>query len=415
LAKYPDDVSLALSDGRLQGIAQNLVTMLNSAVQTRDTKQIEFTEINALLKQLEASGYFPKAVTSDQAELAIQFFVTKVFAAPSAATDGLDALHVGEMQKFANRWLQLKTAYRSGDLSSVPELATAIQAPNWNLDLDASGRIQIPPSASTSRHGEFPSMFAVIEWLGQKWGAGAWPLSATAFHSVVTDALTLIHAFNYLAAYEDDVFERLLREANLFLPSSNGNMLLESSEAFQYALFALSSYRSSHALKALAKTCDPEDFACYQKILYANRTNLLSNVPSLLAWLGDDSVRYNAYTNSLKVISGTTYLTEFMVANYIETFMERFDQNKDGLIDLKDAMLAFPIYGPVLTDMLAAKKIPAEEIESIYTFLFSYGATPFSVYVGSVRYLYWKWHSDSWAFTADRKTLASILAELTKL
>jgi hypothetical protein len=200
------------------------------------------------------------------------------------------------------------------------------------------------------------------------------------------------------------------------MPSSNGDMLLGSSEAFQYALYALSSYRSSHQLQKLAQgKCDAADFACYQSVLYANRQTLLSNVPLLDTWLGTDESRFQDFTTNLNVISGTTYLTEFMVINYIETFMQRFDQNHDGLINLSEAMGAYPIYGPVLTEILSKYGIRANEIQALYTFLFNYGATPFSMFGGSVRYLYWKWNPSSWSFSADRKTLAGILAELAKL
>lgn len=101
--------------------------------------------------------------------------------------------------------------------------------------------------------------------------------------------------------------------------------------------------------------------------------------------------------------------------NYIETFLLRFDGNHDGNVNLIEAMSAFPVYGPVLTKMLAKYNVQPNEIEALYTFMFSYGATPFSMFGGSVRYLYWKLRPDSWSFSADRKTLASILAELAKL
>jgi len=351
-------------------------------------------------------------MTAAQAGVALQFLVDKIFATPGATADALDTARLGEMQKFVDRWQTIKTAYESGQVVSVPEFASTIQAGNWPLGLDNSGRLQIPPVAPSFQPDYVP-LFTVLEWLGNKWGT--WPLSRDSFHAIVTDALKLLHTFNWLSGTDDGIYLRLLREANLFMPSANGNMQLENAEAFQYALFALSSYRSSHQLAVLAKgKCQDTDFACNQSILYANRQTLFANVPALNAWIGADTKRFQDFTASLNVISGTTYLMEFMVINYIETFMQRFDQNHDGLINLNESMSAYPIYGPVLTEMLA-NYFDASDVQPIYTFMFNYGATPLSMFGGSVRYLYWKWNPSTWAYSADRKTLASILAELAKL
>lgn len=410
---HPDDVSLALREPRLQGVVQNLITILKVSTLAQKNKQLKLNDINDFLTQLESKGYLPASITAAKAEIALQFLIDKIFAAPGATADALDVARLAEMQKFVDRWNTIKTAYESGQVASVPEFAQVIQVANWPLGLDSSGRIQIPPSVA-SLQPEYVPLFTVLEWLGSKWGT--WPLSRDTFHAIVADALNVLHAFNWLSSTDDTISVRLLREANLFMPSANGNMQLERAEAFQYALFALSSYRSSHQLSKLAKDkCQDTDFACYQSILLANRQTVLSNIPALNAWLGNDPRRFQDFTASLNVISGTTYLMEFMVINYIETFMQRFDQNGDGLINLNEAMAAYPIYGPVLTEMLAKYNIDASEIQALYTFMFNYGATPFSMFGGSVRYLYWKWNLSSWSFSADRKTLASILAELAKL
>jgi hypothetical protein len=412
--RHPEDVSMALAEPQLLNVVQNLIQILDLSVQRRSNKQIQLDEIVSFLKQIESAGYFPKSFTSDQAALGVRFFVSKIFAVPSASQNALDAGHVAEMQKFWSRWRQIDQAYKTGQLNSVSEFAAAIQTHDVNLNLDESGRLELPATGPLRLQGEYPAMFTLIEWLGQKWGS--WPLTEDRFHAVIADGLGLIHSLGWLSSTEDGIYLRLLREANLFMPSSNGNMLLESSEAFQYALFTLSSYRSSHRLQTLVDgKCGADDFRCVQDILFNNRSSLLSNLPDLSSWIGSTPGRFNEFANDLHVITGNTYLMEFMVMNYIETFLLRFDGNHDGNVNLIEAMSAFPVYGPVLTKMLAKYNVQPNEIEALYTFMFSYGATPFSMFGGSVRYLYWKLRPDSWSFSADRKTLASILAELAKL
>lgn len=410
---HPDDASKALREPRLQTVVTNLIEILKCSTLQQKDQTLRLTDVDDLLAQLEAKGYLPKSISAKQAGTALRFLVNKIFANPEALPDALDVFRLAEMQKFVDRWQTIKTAYESGQSASVPEFYEVIQSSNWALGLDGSGRIQIPPGVAALQP-EFVPLYVVLEWLGDKWGT--WPLSRETFHSIVSDALDVLHSFDWLSTTTDSIAVRLLREANLFMPSANGNMQLERAEAFQYAVFALSSYRSAHQLQVLAKgKCSDTDFACNQAVLYSNRATLLANVPALNGWLANDQKRFQEFTTSLNVIAGTTYLMEFMVINYIETFMQRFDANHDGLIDLSEAMSAYPIYGPVLTEMLAKYNIDAQEIQALYTFMFNYGATPFSMFGGSVRYLYWKWNPSTWSFSADRKTLASILAELAKL
>jgi hypothetical protein len=410
---HPNDVSLALNEPRLFGAVQNIVQILNSAVQARANKQISFNEIRNLLNQLNDGGMYSTSFTVDQAMFALNFLVVKIFPAPSAALDALDALHMAEMQKFAARWKTVLTAYTQGKASTIPDFAASIQADNWSLNLDDGGRLVVPPGTASVRL-EFPAIYSIMEWFGQKWGPV--PLNQDQFHVAVTDVLSLLHNFGWLASTKDDVYLRLIREANLFMPSSNGNMQLELNEAFQYAVFALSSYRSSHALiLATNKTCGDNDFFCFQNSLFANRATLFSNLPNLNKWLGNDANLFAAYTKDVNTIVGTSELMEFMIVNYIETFMQRFDANRDGLITISEAETAFKVYGPVLVGMLAENNVPQSDVSPLYAWLFAYGKKPGNDLSDSLHWLWWKENFTSWSCSADRKTLASILAALIKM
>ncbi len=282
------------------------------------------------------------------------------------------------------------------------------------MELSPGGRALMPYSGPAHLHREFSAVFAAVEWIGQKWGG--WPASQDEFHTAIKDWLDFLHSINLLTDQQDTVYLKLLREANVFLPSSDGDMQLQIVEGFQYGLFALSSYRGSHAMKEFAANCAQDDADCFRAAWFQNRQILMDGFPRLLQWLNSDPQLWQTYATEIEVAGGAgSYLKQYMVFHYIETFLVLWDKNGDGLIDVPESLTAFQIYHPILGDLLAPIGFGPDDVEPLFTFLFKYGATPFTMFGGSIKYLYWKWHQDAWKYQADRKTLAGVLSELNKL
>lgn len=416
LTNMPSEVSMSLQSPNVQWAVGGIVGLLNQAVQARPNNQIPLAEISSLLNSLNSLGDFPSSFTPTEAMSALQFMITKLFAPSQGSATAFDSYHVAAMQQLVSRWQTVEQAVEQGNFANLPYLDKSLH-PGWALPLDSVGRLQIPPVSSATVFREYSIIYTLIEWIGEQWGT--WPLSQANFQNVVTDGLTLIHSFGWLSGTANSVYLRLLREANLFLPSSNGDMLLDLPEAFQYALYALSSYRGSHAFEQLVgQQCATTDYTCFQNLLFQNRQAMFANFPNLVNWLNANPGDWAAFAQDLSKTAGQgEWLMQFQVVHYVETFMQRWDTDPhDQLIEMNEALNAYSVYGPVLTQMLEADGISADDIEPIYTFLFAYGETPESLsFGGSVQYLYWKWHPSSWKAAADRKTLADILAALSVL
>jgi hypothetical protein len=407
----PLDISQVIASSRFEPLVEKVFGFIESGVRAHSSASIPFSEIDLLLERIEQAGALPTNITAKSLEGFVRFLFGKLFASPDADPNAIDLARVTEMKTLTAQWRTNQAALETGDYSQAQDLMAATH-PGWSLTFDSKGRLEIPPSQSPAPR-EFSVLFTLLKWTGEKWGA--WPLTEDAFHSLVSDFVNQLHAFNLLSNTTDAIYKRLLREANLFLPSSTGDTLLDPSEAFQYAMFITSAYRGSHLLATETKSCG-DDGACAQQVLFQNRSEILSNFPKLLTWLGNDQKRFQDFDQKLVTIAGDgNWVVHFVVFHYIENFLQRFDANSDGIIDLKEATTSFKIYGSVLGDLLTGVGFDPKDTWPTYTFMFKYGATPVSIFGGSVRYLYWKWYPESWVLTADRSTLAGILSELTKL
>jgi hypothetical protein len=223
----------------------------------------------------------------------------------------------------------------------------------------------------------------------------------------------MFHTLGWLTTTQPSISTSLMKEANLFVMSSNGDLKLDKAEAFQYALYALSSYRASAMLTTAAASCNNVD-TCITSAWFTNRATLLANFPNLLGWIGSSTATWTTYSGDVATVAGSdSWLMQFMVVHFIETYMARFDSDNSQLINLSESLVAFPVFHPILSQLLPPQGLGETDTEPMYTYLFKYGAPP-SGFSQDLQYFEWKGAQSSWAFSADRLILADILSALDK-
>lgn len=320
------------------------------------------------------------------------------------------------------RWQTLESALESGSHTTAPDFDSALRPdpvanPGWVLRLDDGGRLQIPATGPNRVNRELPLIFAAVEWIGNKWSK--WPLTGDAFHTMVKDVLDFMHSLGYLTATKDTIATKLLMEGNLFMPGANGDANLDLAEAFQYGVLALSAYHGSHQLEHMATACKPTDYACLRAFLFQNRQTLFVNFTGLNKWLSaNPSIWPTFSTNVATVVEEDQIFQQFMVYHYIESFMQRFDNNHNGTIDVDEAKMSYALFHPALDTLIVNRGIlPEDQLLAFFTFLFKYGAAPdpTSLTHGPLAWEFWRWFPGLWSFEADRNSLASILAQLAQL
>jgi hypothetical protein len=403
------DALAILGSTRLPSVVDGVTNLLDQAVQRRSDKQIPITDVRDFLAGLKTLDYLPDAMTADQATSAVQFLPAKLFAGGTPSSGAVTAKTVSEMRRFLGLWNGNDAALAAQDFSGAAEFGAATRPGGAALAFDGQGR-SILPSAGGGVFHEFALLYTVLEWVGNQWGT--WPLTQAEFNPVVSDCITVLHNLNLLTTFDATVANRLMREANLFVPSANGDLILDKAEAFQYGVYALSGYRGSHALELATESC-ASDTACISSAMFAKRDQLLSNFPSLLLWLNNDPAKWSTFSANLaKIVGADKWLMQFVVMHYIETYMMRFDANHDQQIDFNESMVGFPVYQPILGVLLPQNGLGAGDIKPMYTFLFRYGMIPTAMPNGKSTYVIWKLLPSTWVYFSDRNILAGILASL---
>lgn len=223
--------------------------------------------------------------------------------------------------------------------------------------------------------------------------------------------------------FEEKYLTKVFREANLFTLAADGDEILSPSETLQYLSLVLSGMRSSARIQTYSKDLSVENI---QQAIWKNKDPIFAHLPLLSSYLKDEVTWIQANQLLMATVkdqgSLTTPWTSWELSQsqilllYLEGFMRRFDLDHNQIIDHSEALVAFKIFAPILGQLLSKIGVGPSELEGFFLFLINYGDTPFTLYGGDILYTHWKWNPQVWTkIQADRKTLLSILATLSKL
>jgi len=221
------------------------------------------------------------------------------------------------------------------------------------------------------------------------------------------------------------------REANLFMPRSNGDTTASVGEIHEL-VYAIFSGVTINALMrpSLEKDCrlsktDKEVFyPCLYRSYQRSFRSYATSMPDFLIFQRDQSDEgfNNFVTNALK---GVGYIPDNgqmakladvsllpPLLQYIELVYARFDLDANGIIDVTEAKRAFPSF-KALFKILAKKQLDdgtlkEENLIAVFTWVLKYGKPP-SGFGEMLRFAMWMQNEASWDVAADRQRLAEIL------
>ena len=222
---------------------------------------------------------------------------------------------------------------------------------------------------------------------------------------------------------EEKYLTKVFREANLFTLAADGDEILSPSETLQYLSLILSGMRSSNEIQVLSEDLSVENI---QQTVWKNKDQLFAHLPLLSNYLKDEATWIQVNQLLMATVKDQGSLTapwtswelsqSQVLLLYLEGFMRRFDLDRNQIIDHSEALVAFKVFAPILGQLLSKIGVGPAELEGFFLFLINYGDTPFTLYGGDILYTNWKWNPKRWSMIqADRKTLLSILATLSKL
>ncbi|MNJ94666.1 hypothetical protein D3C87_123680 [compost metagenome] len=226
------------------------------------------------------------------------------------------------------------------------------------------------------------------------------------------------------------------REANIFTPHADGNVLASHAEFTDIVGMIFSGLRLNTLLKEpLLKDClggraqvpstTLVSVECAKKSYRQSMPDVMSSMPEYLNFMKKTSEsRWSRYmSNVFKAAGyvpnkkGEAKIGDISLAphviQYIEMVYARFDKNKDGFISATDAVRAFPAFKGIIKE-LAQSSIDSGDLKEkhlvdLFTFILRYGKPPETL-VEKMRFaFFWRDKRDKWDTWADRSMLAQIL------
>lgn len=231
------------------------------------------------------------------------------------------------------------------------------------------------------------------------------------------------------------------REANIFVPHSDGNSLASQAEITDLIGMIWSGVGINSLLREqLVERCFGRNetvtdnslvsLSCARAAYKDSMPTIMSATPEYVRFMRaaskDDWAYYMnnvfmaaGYVPNDKNLArmGDIALTPHVI-QYVEMIFSRFDRNKDGIISTAESIKAFPSFKGLLRelakDQLESGKIREGDLLDVFTFILRYGKPPTTI-VEQARFLFkWKGKRDNWDVWADRIQLAQILGYIAE-
>jgi hypothetical protein len=438
-----------LDPDQLEGLYSVFVdglSVLKNAIKLRDDRPIPNSEVNTLITELAKADLLPLEISVQSAQKLwlrlVDFILNPQNIYPAS---GLSSDKLNYLDKELNEWFVIQNALiYEQDLSKDPvllQMKNVLNTP-WPVRLDTVGRVIIDGNKSAKPNLEsvnrlnwsralfkllFNAYITDINRLSDK------IMSATELKSAFTDLKDILVAMDLIESDDNEFHKRLFRDANLFMPRSDGDEFFNFYEAIEYLHFIYAGIDAGKLLvDGLLKTCHVGDeqvnVECFRSTMKSEYRVLLEHMPRYLSyaknlndkkWKADvkameDISRAEGSSND-PVYESDIYET-FIALQYIETLFLRFDTDQTGDLNLFEVLKALKHFKNVLKDIFKLKSDEEfDEMTPIFTYVFKYGSLPDpNDPLTESRLNNWTWNQANWKLSADRGTILQILALISK-
>lgn len=425
-----ENLDSALMRDSLSRSVLGALEILEQGARGQATGVILLSRWNALFVALQKESWLPQDVTADAVMQLWTWLLRRPLGDGVQEPKGMGPAQIALFKQQIQNWQTLLTTPVTSPDPLTQEFNAVLAASAAEV-WDGQGRqilTATPPRAwpaASRRHLTWP--FVLIRWLKTAYaGPDVQFLTEAQMNLAVEEVLPLLQNFGWLKNTKLTIGKRILREADLFTDAANGDGRLDVCEATRYLALVVSSLRSAQVwLTGADQLCGGRDAKCVRSLGEQPGFKMLEPFPRLASavasWPAGKFALYMSQAEQTvlgQAVRGTfgtgDLLQSLMLMTYVEEFILRFDANATDRIDLQEATKAFDLYGPTLGRLLASNGVPPDQLMAFFTFMMKYGDTPFSMFGGSVAFIHWKNHHDSWAFEAERETLMSILNQLSK-
>jgi len=441
----------------LNEVFERGITLLQEGVERNPKKIITFSELEPIFKAMGDLDIIPLGLKAPTAQDTVKVLLQKAFKT-AEAPEVIDGLTLDGIRGFRSEWQGFINAQKYAEASvnqkswaevtneDAKELKRAATSP-FPLEKDKDARLVL-------KYRTADWFFDLHSLTGINWqrliirllikgyakDKGLIELKGLTQDQLMQasrDLWTLGMDVGFFTPDKPDIYKRVFQEANLFMPRSNGDDIVDYEEGIDYLAFALSGINMRAALlEKTVQACPMQivndekqiDVQCFRNELSVNRDVHMANLPGLIKdfeknytqWPDleknfEVTVRKKGFSNN--PITGSEMAQFFILSQYVEMFMLRFDENRTQSLNLDESYVVYGIFKRTLKELLGGFVSTDDELLNIYTFMFNYGQTPLAGMNGALRYTNWRVKRELglWEYEADRIRLSQILSSLSTL
>ncbi|RME15440.1 MAG: hypothetical protein D6797_06545 [Bdellovibrio sp.] len=232
---------------------------------------------------------------------------------------------------------------------------------------------------------------------------------------------------------DQDYYKTIFYYTNLFMPRSNGDKIVQYEEGIDYLRYIFSGIHQGEEIqKALQVACEEGvselkgkgfPLACYREHILAGFSQFYENMPFLVSaiqrykkenWYTFQKILFDVVSKRAdrSFVTFSEHKKMVIFLHFLEVLFLRFDQNRDGVIGLKEAWKAFKLFKRFLERLL-----PNPEIAwPLFTYMLKYGYNPVTEgkAISELRFKNWQWKPESeWKIGADRLMVLRIIRSLS--
>lgn len=434
----------------LKQILDEVFVELERGLSSQEGQLFSYVDLDRLVEKIYEMDWIPLDLDVKTVSSVLRRLGEKILAPTNNSSKGLNLADVRALKAEIDRWFAAQlyidpylATGKPGAPGGARELTNLATASRWPLLRDEVGRLEFSPRVLTGRYDrrslttlnwQRGVIRALMRGYGPQTGSdGASPLTLDGFVNLAKDWQALGEKLGLFDPGEAEKTAKKIKvEANIFMPSGNGDELVDFNEGVQYLAYAISGFLGSGevrdrlqtkcGVKDAPKKMDPE---CFRVGFFENRVEFLSAMPQLRQFIGDDFKRWQEFVGLLEATTRlgqeTTPIPRgdvvemLVLLQYIETFFGLYDQDRSQTINVDETLEAFPVFHSALDEIVQKSfgfTLTEADLTALFTYLFKYGSPPQSTFGGMLKFLEWRWRPDSWAYESDRMRTLRILAEL---
>lgn len=457
---FGDQISLS----QTEAVFRSLDEVILAALAARDNRTLLFSEINPFLRAIESLYGFPLDLSIEEMEEVVKTVVQQIlspFEIERSSVQGIGLVQWGELKSEFLFWagsqqLAIDQARMRRVSPNIPETVReewdriVVRSP-WPVRVDDRGVLVIDWKGESksdlhsltqvnwqksviriliARFAQDPERRAKKQFLTEA--------EVVALQKAVEPIGVALGLFD---KGDTSLALRIIREASLFMPRSDGDQTVTFEEGVEYLMYVLSGLQiEAEMFSHLKLECNVQvsdkgetgiEVNCFRRWVINNRNDLLKHLPHMRSyfnppggdglWVGferfqEETVRSDGFSSA--PILRSDIMEMWILLQYIETFFARFDKAQpESTINVPDSLDAYVVYSPYLAVLLEGYSLNAKFRRGLFTYLMKHGKVHFfdDAIGGSVRFVSWVLNERSWAYEADRLRIVQILASLSSI